>query len=69
MEAIEFKARIKNGVIHVPRKYNKKLGKSVKVILLSDTPGQNTEAIDELLQDPVKLDTFVPSTREDIYER
>ena len=69
MEAIEFKTKIKNGMIQIPRKYSRKLGDSVKVIILTDLPSKNRDIIDELMETPVKIDSFTPLTREDIYER
>jgi hypothetical protein len=69
MEAIEFKTKIKNGMIQIPRKYSRKLGDSVKVIILSDLPAKKNDIIDELLENPVKMDSFTPLAREDIYER
>ena len=69
MEAIEFKTKIKNGMIHIPRKYIQKIGSSVRVIILSESPQQEDKAIDELLRNPLRLDSFAPLTREEIYER
>ena len=69
MEAIEFKTKIKNGMIHVPRKYVQKIGSSVRVIILSDSSQQEDNAIDELLRNPIRLDSFTPFTREEVYDR
>jgi len=69
MEAIEFKTKVKNGMIHVPRKYIQKIGSSVRVIILSDSPQQGNDTIDELLRNPIRLDSFVPFTREEVYDR
>lgn len=69
MEAIEFKAKIKNGMIHIPQKYCRKLGKSVKVIILGDSPDIESDTVDELLNNPIKMDSFTPFTREEIYDR
>ncbi len=69
MEAIEFKTTIKNGMIQIPRKYSRKLGNSVKVIILSDLPAKKNDIVDELMENPVKIDSFTPLSREDIHER
>ena len=69
MEAIEFKTKIKNGMIYIPRKYIRKIGNSVRVIVLSDSSNQDDNAIDELLRNPVRLDAFIPFTREEVYDR
>ncbi|MFO7760832.1 MAG: hypothetical protein R6V20_04400 [Desulfobia sp.] len=60
MEAIEFKAKVKNGIIHIPRKYSQKIGDSVKVIILSDSPEKEGDLVEELLQNPIKLGSFPP---------
>ena len=36
MEAIEFKSKIKNGIIRIPEKYKQKTGNTVKVIIISE---------------------------------
>ena len=69
MEAFEFKAQIKNGVIHIPKKYTQKIGNSVKVIIFSDHNSKHNDIVDELLKHPVKVDGFKPLLRDEIYER
>ncbi|MDL2124935.1 MAG: hypothetical protein LWX51_18095 [Deltaproteobacteria bacterium] len=36
MEAIEFKTKIKNGTIQIPKKYKQRIGNNVKVIIISE---------------------------------
>jgi hypothetical protein len=36
MEAIEFKSKIKNGIIRIPEKYKQKTGNTVKVIVITE---------------------------------
>lgn len=69
MEAIEFKAKIKNGIIRIPKKYIQQVGDTVKVIILSDHKLTHKDIVDELLNHPVKVDKFVPFSRDEIYER
>lgn len=69
MEAIEFNAKIKNGIIRIPKKYTQQVGSTVKVIILSDHELMHQDIIDELLNHPVKIDKFVPFSRDEIYER
>lgn len=69
MEAFEFKAKIKGGFIQIPDKYSKKINRTVKVIILSDSTGQSTDIIDDLLSNPVKVPGFTPFAREELYER
>jgi hypothetical protein len=69
MEAIEFKTKIKNGVIHVPERYRKKNGEKVKVILISEKSSKQTDIIDGLLSNPIKIQNFLPLGREEIHDR
>ena len=69
MYAIEFKSKIKNGVIEIPREYRNKLKETVKVILLAEEKEAAFNTIDKLLDSPLKVENFVPLTREEIYER
>lgn len=69
MEAIEFKAKIKNGVIQIPEKYKNKIGKSVKVIVMSENITKQNDIIEDLFANPIKVKSFKPLSREDMYER
>ena len=73
MEAIEFKTKIKNGTIQIPEKYQKQVGDTVKVIIISDKAQDNgnheSDMIDKLLTNPIELNNFAPLSREEIYER
>ena len=60
MEAIEFKAKIKNGFIRIPEKFKKKTGGNVKVIIISEQKARQTDIIDKLLLNPIKLKEFLP---------
>ncbi len=70
MVTVQFKSRIKNGVIEIPKKYKGKLRDHVRVILKAETPrSRSKNYLDTLLAHPVKVKTFVPLTREQIYAR
>jgi ureidoglycolate hydrolase len=70
MQAIEFQAVIKNGVIEIPRQYLKNLSNHVRVILLvEETPKTTVNFIDQLLAHPVRVQGFRPLSREEIYAR
>ena len=70
MQAIEFQAEIKNGVIEIPRRYLRNLSNRVRVILLIEqTPETTANFIDQLLAQPVRVQGFRPLTREEIYAR
>ncbi len=68
MEAIEFKTKIKNGTIQIPKKYKQKIGNTVKVIIMTEKKGKQADIIDKLLKNPIKIEKFAPFLREEIYE-
>lgn len=70
MYAIEFKAKIKNGIIKVPKEYVNELRENVKVIVLKDEKVElrKVNMIDHLLDSPLKINSFKPLPREEIYE-
>jgi len=69
METIEFKAKIKNGVINIPEKYKQKIHNIVKVIVITEKKSKQIDIIDKLLANPVKSSDFEPFSREEMYER
>lgn len=70
MVTVQFKSKIKNGVIEIPRKYKGKLRDNVRVTLKAETPkGKSKNYLDTLLAHPVKVKKFSPMTREQIYAR
>lgn len=70
MYAIEFKTKIKNGMIEIPEKFRRKLKDNVKVILLTDyVMDKSSDIIEELLESPLKISDFRPYKREEIYDR
>ena len=70
MQAIEFQAVIKNGVIEVPRRYLRNLSNRVRVILLIEQmPETTANFIDQLITQSVRVQGFRPLTREEIYAR
>ena len=69
MEAIEFKTKIRDGIIRIPQKYKQKTDHTVKVILISAQGSKQPDIIDKLLEAPIKSKDFSPFSREEIYER
>jgi hypothetical protein len=70
MVTVQFKAKIKDGVITIPKKYQKKLSKSVRVILRAETKKRLAiNYLDELMANPIKVHNFQFLTREQIYAR
>ena len=70
MVTVQFKSKIKNGVIEVPRKYQGKLRSNVHVILKAETSRvKSKNYLDKLIAHPIKVKKFIPITREQIYAR
>jgi hypothetical protein len=70
MNAIEFKTKIKNGIIEIPEEFKKIFKDNVKVILLSENVmDTSSDIIEELLKSPLKITNFKPYNREELYER
>lgn len=70
MVTVQFKSRIKDGVIEIPKKYKERLHDHVRIILKADTPrSRSKNYLDTLLAHPVKVKKFTPMTREQIYAR
>jgi hypothetical protein len=68
MRAVEFQAKIKNGMIEIPAQYKDKLKEIVRVIILTDESETTTNLIDQLLASPLKVKHFKPLSRVEIYE-
>ncbi len=70
MYAVEFRAKIKNGMIEIPQEYKQHFKSLVRVILLADeSQALTVNLIDQLLASPVKIQGFRPLKREAIYAR
>lgn len=70
MVTVQFKTKIKNGVIQVPKKYQGKFNDSVRVILRVESKKHATaNYLDKLMAHPVKVKNFRHLTREQIYAR
>jgi hypothetical protein len=69
MYSVEFKARIKNGSIEIPRKYRRNLTKRVRVILVTEGEKNSADFIDQLLARPARVQGFQPLTREQVHAR
>lgn len=66
MYAVEFQAKVKDGVIEIPEVYRDRFKERVRVILLAEKEGVSVNFIDQLLQHPVKVAGFKPLTREEM---
>ncbi|MBW1940326.1 MAG: hypothetical protein JRI28_02940 [Deltaproteobacteria bacterium] len=70
MYAIEFKTKIKDGIIKIPEEYRRDLKENVTVIVLTEEKVKKTsDIIENLLDSPLKISDFKPMTRDEIYDR
>ncbi|MEH2314547.1 MAG: hypothetical protein V7K35_24810 [Nostoc sp.] len=70
LNAVEFQAKIQNGLIQIPDEYKQELGEGedIKVIVLvKKKSSRQRDIIDELTENPVQVDGFL--NREEIYNR
>lgn len=67
MYAIEFQARVKDGVIQIPAQYQTQLNTAVRVIILVEPPPATHTFIDQLLAHPLQIPDFQPLSRDEIY--
>jgi hypothetical protein len=76
MYAVEFKAKIKDGIIELPKRLRGTISDTVKVILLKEgtatTSAKSSRAPDmvgKLLAAPLEIREFHPMNRDEIYAR
>jgi len=69
MNAIEFRTKIKNGVIEIPQKHIDQIKENVRVIIISEESAGGVDIIEKLINKPIKLKAFKPLSRDEIYER
>ncbi|MEH2209944.1 hypothetical protein [Nostoc sp.] len=70
LNAVEFQAKIQNGLIQIPDEYKQELGEGddIKVIVLvTKKSSKKRDIIDELTENPVQVDGVL--SREEIYNR
>ena len=70
MQTIEFRAKIKNGIIQIPARLKGKVAQDVQVILVSESEKKTTtDMIDELMAQPLKATGFKPMLRDEAHAR
>jgi hypothetical protein len=70
MYAVEFHAKISNGIIKIPKEYKDHFQDNVKVILLTEErQPQPADMIEQLVTNPLNIPDFKPLSREELYER
>ncbi len=70
LNAVEFQAKIQNGLIQIPEEYKQELGEGddIKVIVLvTKKSSRQRDIIDELTENPIQVDSVL--SREEIYNR
>jgi hypothetical protein len=65
MYAVEFQAKVKNGIIEIPVQYRDQIKQRVRVIVLAEPDDKPSNLIDQLLETPLRVKGFKPLTRED----
>lgn len=76
MYAVEFKTRIKDGIIELPKRFRGTISDTVKVILLKEgnattaaKPPRSPDMVEKLLATPLEIREFRPLSRDEIYAR
>jgi hypothetical protein len=76
MYAVEFRAKVKNGIIELPKKFKDSFTDSVKVIILKEEGAAHEagkkagpDMIERLLASPLEIKGFHPLKRDEIYAR
>jgi hypothetical protein len=70
MQTIEFRTKIKNGIIQIPARFKGKVAEEVQVILISRSEKKSQpDIIDELMAKPLNVKGFKPLTRDEAHDR
>jgi hypothetical protein len=69
MYAIEFRTKIRNGIIEIPKKHRSKIRENVRVIIIAEETPVEADYIERLFNKPIKLKEFKPLSRDETYER
>jgi hypothetical protein len=70
MFAVEFQAIVRDDTIEIPDEYKGQFRNLVRVIVLAEErKAASSNFIDQLLKNPLRLKSFRPLTREEVYVR
>ncbi|HEY9701809.1 MAG TPA: hypothetical protein V6C58_05155 [Allocoleopsis sp.] len=71
VNTLEFRAKIKQGVIEIPSEYKPNLleGMEVKIIIASEEQKPKKRLMDELAENPISVKGLPKLTRDEIHER
>lgn len=69
MNSVEFQTNVKDGIITIPEPFKAEFmsQSTVRVIIVRQT--QSSNLLQYLLDHPLKIDSFVPLQRDEIYDR
>ncbi len=71
MLKIKFTAKVNQGNIEIPQEYQEAIQKAetIEIIINRQTISSNQGIIHRLLNNPIKIQNFVPLTRDETHER
>lgn len=69
MLAVEFEAKVSDGMIRIPDPYRNQINDMVRVIVLIERPETEDNYIDHLLAEPLQIPDFAPLRREETHAR
>ncbi len=69
MQALKFKATVKNGMIRIPERYQDQIPDQVRVIIFPERRSPGDDFIADLLAHPLYRPGFRPLKREEIHDR
>jgi hypothetical protein len=74
MYAVEFKTKIKDGMIELPKRLKGSITDTVKVIILKEEPSARQidtgpDMVDKLLRSPLEIQGFHPLKRDEVHAR
>jgi hypothetical protein len=69
MSVIEFQTYIDHGTIELPKEYHDRVKGRARIIILTDEGEDEQDMIEFLLDHPYHVDTFMPLTRDENFER
>ena len=70
MSKIKFTAKVNQGNIEIPKQYQEAIQKAetIEIIIDRHTISSNQGIINRLLNNPIKIQNFVPLTRDEVHK-
>ena len=71
MSKIKFTAKVNQGNIEIPQQYQEAIQEveTIEIIINRQTVSSNQGIIQRLLNNPIKIQNFVPLTRDEVHEQ